>query len=51
MENAFFRYKSIIDDRLRARHSNAQETEAAVTCNILNRMIELARPTSFAIGR
>ena len=51
VENAFFRYKSIISDRLRARHSKAQDTEAVVACNILNRMTELGRPASFAIGR
>ncbi len=50
VENAFFRYKSIIGDRLRARHSRAQETEAAIACNILNRMTELGQPTSFAVG-
>ena len=50
VENAFFRYKSIIGGRLRARHPMAQETEAAIACNILNRMTELGRPASFAIG-
>ena len=50
VENAFFRYKLIIGDRLRARHAMAQDTEAAVACNILNRMTELGRPASFAIG-
>ena len=40
----------IIGDRLRARHPRVQETEAAIACNILNRMFELGRPTSFAIG-
>jgi len=44
VENAFFRYKSIIGDRLRARHPKAQPTEAVIGCNILNRMAELARP-------
>ena len=48
-ENAFFRYKSIIGGRLRARHSKAQEIEASIACNILNRMTELGRPASFAI--
>ena len=47
--NAFFRYKSIIGGRLRARHPMAQETEAALARNILNRMTELGRPASFAI--
>ena len=50
VENAFFRYKSIIGDRLRARHSKAQEAEALIACNILNRMTELGRPESYAIG-
>jgi|TARA_B100002003_G_scaffold229973_1_gene239765 hypothetical protein len=50
VENAFFRYKSIIGDRLRSRHSKAQDAEALFACNILNRMTELGRPASFAIG-
>ena len=50
VENAVFRYKSVIGDRLRARHPRAQETEAAIACNILNRMTELGRPASFATG-
>jgi|TARA_B100000959_G_scaffold192374_1_gene201147 hypothetical protein len=50
VDNAFFRYKSIIGDRLRARHPMAQDTEAAIACNILNRMTELGRPASSAIG-
>ena len=50
VENAFFRYKSIIGDRLRARHSKAQGAEALIACNILNRMTELGRPASFAVG-
>ena len=50
VENTFFRYKSIIGDRLRARHSKAQEAEAVIACNILNRMTERGRPASFAIG-
>ena len=49
VENAFFRYKSIIGDRLRARHPNAQEAEALIACNRLNRMFELGRPASGAI--
>ena len=50
VENVFFRYKSIIDHRLRARHPKSQEAEALIGCNILNRMITLGRPESFAIG-
>ena len=50
VENVFFRYKSIIGDNLRARHSMAQETEALIACNILNRMTALGTPASYAVG-
>ncbi len=49
VENAFFRHKSIIGDRLRARTSGAQKSEALIACNVLNRMFELGRPKSVAI--
>ncbi len=48
-ENAFFRFKTIIGDRLRARGADAQSTEARLACNILNRMTELGRPVSYPI--
>ena len=50
VENVFFRYKSIISDRLRARDPNAQAVEARLACNALNRMTEIGAPTSIAIG-
>ena len=50
VENAFYRYKSILGDRLRSRHPRAQESEALIACNILNRVIETGRPESYAIG-
>ncbi len=50
VENTFFRYKSIIGGRLRARNSESQEAEALTACNILNRMTELDPLESFAIG-
>ena len=50
VENAMFRYKSIIGGRLRARGEGSQTVEAAVACNILNRMIELGGPASYSIG-
>jgi len=49
VENAFFRYKSMIGDRLRARHLKSQRAEALLACNALNRMFELGRPESKAI--
>jgi len=50
VENAFFRYKQLVGDRLRARHSGAQKTEAVIACNVLNRMLELGRPKSRAVA-
>ena len=50
-ENAFFRYKSIIGDGLRARSPAGQASEAALGCDILNRMTDLGRPASYRIGR
>ena len=49
-ENGMYRYKSIIGDRLRARTAGAQETEALIAVNVLNRMTELGTPESVAIG-
>jgi len=49
VENTFSRYKSIIGDRLCARHSGSQEAEALIACNILNRILKLGGPESFAI--
>ena len=51
VENAFFRYKSIIGEVLRARSPTGQQSEAVRACNILNRMTALGRPTSYSIGR
>jgi IS5 family transposase len=50
VENVFFRYESIIGDRLRARHPKSQEAEALIACNILNGITTLGRPASCAIG-
>ena len=49
VENTFFRYKSIIGERHRARHPKSQETEATIACNILNRMTGFGMPESVAI--
>ena len=51
VENAFFRYKSIIGDAVRARSPGGQAAEALLACNILNRMTELGKPVSYGIGR
>jgi IS5 family transposase len=50
VENTFFGYKSIVGDRIRARHPKSQEAEALMDCNILNRMARLGMSESFAVG-
>ena len=50
VENAFFRYKSIVGDCLRARSSSGQRREAVLACNVLNRMTELGRPRPIRIS-
>ena len=51
VENAFFRYKSIIGDGLRAWSAAGQRSEVVLGCEILNRMTALGRPASYRIGR
>ncbi len=51
VETAFFRYKSIIGDGLRARTAGGRTAEALLACNILNTMTDMGRPDSYAIGR
>ena len=46
VETAMGRYKSIIGRRLRARSFTAQQTEVALGCDVLNRMLACARPKS-----
>ena len=46
VENGIGRYKAIIGPRLKARNFAAQRTEAAISCAVLNRMLEAGRPHS-----
>ena len=46
VENTFFRHQIVIGRRLRERVRDAQETEAVVACNVLNRMRMLGWPRS-----
>ena len=50
VENAFFRYKSIIGGGLRARAPGGREAEALLACNVLNRMMELGKSQSYSVG-
>ncbi len=51
VENAFFRYTSILGDRLRARSRGGRVAESVVACTVLNQLTELGRPESYRIGR
>ncbi len=46
VENAFYRYKQLIGDRLRSRNNAAQVTEVRVAVKVLNRMLVLGAPRS-----
>ena len=48
-ENGMYRYKRIIGDSLRARHPDAQKTEALVAVSVINRMTTLGMPESAKI--
>ena len=51
VENAFFRYKSIIGDGLRARSAAGQGSEVVLDCEILNRRRHARYPLGPNIGR
>ena len=46
VETAIGRYEAIIGERLRARSFQAQQTEVAIGCAVLNQMIACTRPKS-----
>ena len=46
VENAFFRYKSIIGDGLRARTPDGRAVEVLLACNMLNAMTDIGRPVN-----
>jgi transposase len=50
VETTMGRYKSIIGDRLHARHDDAQPVELAIGIKVLNRMTNLAKPVSVRVG-
>jgi len=47
VENTMYRYKTIIGGKLRSRHIESQETEAVLSCSILNTMADLGMPVSY----
>ena len=50
VETTMGRYKSIIGDRLRSRHDDAQPVEVAIAIKVLNQMMKLAEPISVRVG-
>ena len=51
VENALFRYQSIIGDGRRAKTPGGRTAETLLACNILNTMTDMGRPNSYAMGR
>jgi hypothetical protein len=49
-ENAFSRFKRTFGDRLRSKWVESQKREAALACELLNRMQAMGRPQSYAIS-
>jgi len=49
VENTFYRYKTIIGKRLRARGEDACQVEATIACKILNRFLDLGRTESIPV--
>ena len=48
VENAFFRWKRVLGDRLRSKHFETQRRETMIGCGVLNRMFELGKARSLA---
>ena len=46
VENAMYRYKTIIGHKMRARSLEGQKTELQIGCKILNTMTRLGMPKS-----
>jgi hypothetical protein len=49
LECAIGRYKRAFGPRMRARREDAQRSEVSAACAVLNRMLELGRPESYAV--
>jgi hypothetical protein len=50
VENAVFRYKTILGHRMRSRSFGSQRAEVRLTCEILNTMTSLGMPDSTKAG-
>jgi len=50
VENAVFRYKAILGQRMRSRSLGSQRAEVRLACKILNTMTGFGRPDSIKVG-
>jgi len=50
VENAVFRYKTIIGRGMRSRSLSSQHMEVRLACRILNRMTRLGMPDSYRVA-
>lgn len=50
VETAFFRFKTIFGDKLKARNFSQQATEVMIKASILNKMRSLGMPESYAVN-
>jgi hypothetical protein len=49
VENTFYRYKTILGRKLRARNERNREVETIIGCNILNKFLEVGRCKSILV--
>ena len=49
-ENAFFRWKTILGEKMYAREFKNQKTEAAIKAAVLNKFIQIAAPIAVKIA-
>ena len=50
VENTFYRYKTILGKKLRARTEESREIETVIGCKILNRFLDLGRCESMLVS-
>ena len=50
VENAVFRYETILGQRMRSRSLDSQRVEVSLACKILNTMTSLGMPDSYRAG-
>ena len=49
VENAIYRYNTIIGRGMRSRALESQQVEAQLACKVLNRMASLGMPDSYRV--